>query len=333
MIKKELLNVRNLSVNFDAFNGTVYAVRDVSFTVYEGEILAMVGESGCGKSVTAKAVMRLLDRTSAKCSERSEIEFEGKDMLRLSRRELDQIRGKEISMVFQDPMTAIDPTMSVGKQMAETVRKHTGCGRGQAWNKSADLLKQVELSDPEDMLKRYPNELSGGQLQRIMIAMALSCDPKLMIADEFTTALDVTVQAEILDLLKRLQSMRKMSVLLITHDLGIVAGIADRVQVMYSGRIVERGTVGEIFKHPRHPYTAGLLLSLPGQKQEREDRLRALPGSPPDLRLMLQGCSFAPRCRYSMRVCKKCAPEEKDNVSCWLSDPRAPGVDLLQQEI
>lgn len=330
---KELLKVRNLSVEFDSFNGTVFAVREVSFKIFEGEILAMVGESGCGKSVTAKAVMRLLDRTSAKCQDRSEIEFHGKNMLRLSGRELEQIRGKEISMVFQDPMTALDPTMAVGKQMTETIRKHTGCGRIEAWSKAAGLFRQVELPDPEDMLKRYPNELSGGQLQRIMIAMALSCDPKLLIADEFTTALDVTVQAEILELLKKLQKSRKLSVLLITHDLGIVAGIADRVQVMYSGRIVERGTVEEIFAHPRHPYTAGLLLSLPGQKQDRDSRLRALPGSPPDLRLQPEGCSFAPRCRFSMGVCKKCLPEEKDNVSCWLSDPRAPEVDLMAQEI
>ncbi len=333
MIKKELLNVRNLSVNFNAFNGTVYAVRNVSFTVCEGEILAMVGESGCGKSVTAKAVMRLLDRTSAKCSDQSEVLFEGKDMLRLSRRELDRIRGKEISMVFQDPMTALDPTMSVGKQMAETIRKHTDHGRGEALRKAADLLRQVELPDPGDMLKRYPNELSGGQLQRVMIAMALSCDPKLLIADEFTTALDVTVQAEILDLLRKLQRERKLAILLITHDLGIVAGIADRVQVMYSGKIVERGTVDEIFNCPRHPYTAGLLLSLPVQKQDRKYGLRTIPGSPPDLRVMLQGCSFAPRCRYAMGVCKKCVPEEEDKVSCWLSDPRAPRVNLLQQEL
>ena len=324
----ELLLVRNLSVSFSAYNGTVLAVRDISFTVYEGETLAMVGESGCGKSVTAKAIMRLLDRTSARVSPESVVEYRNQNLLTLKKREMNSIRGSDIGMVFQDAMASLNPTMTVGNQMVETIRKHTKCGKAEALRRASELLGMVELPEPSETLRRYPHQLSGGQRQRVMMAMALSCEPKLLIADEPTTALDVTIQAEILSLLKRLQQQLGMSVLLITHDLGVVAGVADRVQVMYGGKLVERGTVSEIFHSPKHPYTAALLTAIPRKSMEHRSALYALPGAPPDLRLELNCCPFAPRCRYAMPVCKKAMPAETGGVSCWLRDERAPKVEL-----
>ena len=324
----ELLLVRNLSVSFSAYNGTVLAVRDISFTVYEGETLAMVGESGCGKSVTAKAIMRLLDRTSARVSPESVVEYRNQNLLTLKKREMNSIRGSDIGMVFQDAMASLNPTMTVGNQMVETICKHTKCGKAEALRRASELLGMVELPEPSETLRRYPHQLSGGQRQRVMMAMALSCEPKLLIADEPTTALDVTIQAEILSLLKRLQQQLGMSVLLITHDLGVVAGVADRVQVMYGGKLVERGTVSEIFHSPKHPYTAALLTAIPRKSMEHRSALYALPGAPPDLRLELNCCPFAPRCRYAMPVCKKAMPTETGGVSCWLRDERAPKVEL-----
>ena len=325
---KALLNVRNLSVSFSAYNGTVRAVRDVSFTVYEGETLAMVGESGCGKSVTTKAIMRLLDRTSARVSPESVVEYRNQNLLTLKKRELNTIRGSDIGMVFQDAMASLNPTMTVGNQMVETIRKHTKCGKAEALRRASELLGMVELPEPSEALRRYPHQLSGGQRQRVMIAMALSCEPKLLIADEPTTALDVTIQAEILSLLKRLQQQLGMSVLLITHDLGVVAGVADRVQVMYGGKLVERGTVSEIFHSPKHPYTAALLTAIPRRTMEHRGALYALPGAPPDLRLELNCCPFTPRCRYAMPACKKAMPPETGGATCWLRDERAPKVEL-----
>ena len=327
-MKNELLSVKNLSVSFSAYNGTVRAVRDVSFTVYEGETLAMVGESGCGKSVTAKAIMRLLDRTSAHIAPESVVEYRGQNLLTLKKRELNTIRGSDIGMVFQDAMASLNPTMTVGSQMVETIRKHTKCGKAETLRRSAELLGTVELPEPSEALRRYPHQLSGGQRQRMMIAMALSCEPKMLIADEPTTALDVTIQAEILSLLKRLQQQLGMSVLLITHDLGVVAGVADRVLVMYGGRIMERGSVSEIFHSPKHPYTAALLTAIPRNNMLRRSALYALPGAPPDLRLELNCCPFAPRCRYAMPVCKKAMPPETEGVCCWLRDARVPEVEL-----
>ncbi|MBQ9662610.1 MAG: ABC transporter ATP-binding protein [Oscillospiraceae bacterium] len=327
---RELLTVKNLSVTFSAYHGEVKAVRDVSFPVYEGETLAMVGESGCGKSVTAKAILRLLDHSSAKVSSASAVLYKGKNLLTLPKRELNRIRGSEISMVFQDAMASLNPTMTVGNQIMETVRAHQAVGKREAAKKACELLALVELPDPEGLLKRYPHELSGGQRQRVMIAMALSCDPKLLIADEPTTALDVTVQAQILGLLLKLQKKLNMSVLLITHDLGLVAGVADRVQVMYAGQIIERGTTREIFQAPKHPYTAALLTAIPRRNMERRQPLTALPGTPPDLRLELNGCPFAARCRFAMPICKKQMPEETEGCRCWLRHPMAPKVDLME---
>ena len=325
---KSLLNVKHLSVTFSAYNGDVRAVRNVSFTVYEGETLAMVGESGCGKSVTAKAVMRLLDRTSAKCPPESVVEYKGKNLLTLPKRELNEIRGSDLGMVFQDAMASPNPTMTIGKQLTETLRVHKKLNKTDAIKRAAELLTMVELPEPETLLKRYPHELSGGQRQRVMIAMALSCEPKLLIADEPTTALDVTIQAQILELLQKLQKRLGMSVLLITHDLGVVAGVADRVLVMYGGQIVERGMASELFAHPKHPYTAALLSSIPRRAMERRGELYTLPGTPPDLRLALDCCPFAARCQYAMPVCKKSPPVETGGVRCWLIDSRAPKVEL-----
>ena len=327
----ELLKIQNLSVSFPASHGTVRAVRDISFTVYEGETLAMVGESGCGKSVTAKAMMRLLDRTSAEISPESVVEYAGQNLLTLKKRELNKIRGKEITMVFQDAMASLDPTMTIGAQMTETIRRHLNLGKVASAKRAQELLAMVELPEPAEQMRRYPHQLSGGQRQRVMIAMALSCSPRLLIADEPTTALDVTIQAQILSLLQKLQKQLGMAVLLITHDLGIVAGVADRVQVMYAGQIVERGTTAEIFHEPKHPYTAALLSAIPRRSMEHRSALYALPGTPPDLRLALEYCPFAARCRYAMPVCKKQVPEKTGSghcVSCWLADTRAPEVDL-----
>ena len=327
---KELLKVQHLSVTFSTQQAAVRAVRDVSFTIYEGETLAMVGESGCGKSAAAKAIMRLLDRTSASVSPESAVDYRGQNLLTLSRRELNRVRGREIGMVFQDAGVSLNPTMTVGAQLTETIRAHLKLGRASSARRAKELLGMVELPDPAEQMRRYPHQLSGGQRQRVMIAMALSCEPKLLIADEPTTALDVTIQAQILDLLRKLQKQIGMSILLITHDLGVVAGIADRVQVMYGGRIIERGTVEELFHAPKHPYTAALLASIPRRSLKRRGELPTLPGTPPDLRLELTGCPFAARCRYAMPVCKRRMPEEtSEAVSCWLTDPRAPKVDLM----
>ena len=327
----ELLKIQNFSVEFPAYHGTVRAVRNVSFTIHEGEILAMVGESGCGKSVTAKAIMRLLERTSAKIPPESVVEYKGQNLLVLKRKQLNLIRGKDISMVFQDAMASLNPTMTVGAQLTETIRKHQNLGKAASVKRAEELLAMVELPEQAEQMRRYPHQLSGGQRQRVMIAMALSCNPKLLIADEPTTALDVTIQAQILGLLQKLQKQFGMAVLLITHDLGIVAGVADRVQVMYGGQIMERGETAEIFYEPIHPYTAALLSAIPRRSMEHRGALYALPGTPPDLRLTLDHCPFAPRCRYAMPVCKRRMPEETGRrhcVSCWLTDARAPKVDL-----
>ena len=327
----ELLKVKNLSVTFSSYRGDVKAVRNVSFTVRQGEILALVGESGCGKSVTAKAIMRLLDRTSAIISEGSVIEYGGENLLTLKKRQINLIRGKDISMIFQDAMASLNPTMTIGAQITETIRTHLKLGKAESTKQARELLAMVELPEPSEQMRRYPHQLSGGQRQRVMIAMALSCNPKLLIADEPTTALDVTIHAQILSLLQKLQKQLGMSVLLITHDLGIVAGAADRVHVMYGGQIIERGTTYEIFDEPKHPYTAALLTAIPKRSMERRSELYTLPGAPPDLRLELNCCPFAARCRYAMPVCKKQMPQEVisgHSVSCWLTDKRAPKVNL-----
>ena len=329
---EKLLEVNDLRVDFSTYAGTVKAVRGVSFDVYEGETLAMVGESGCGKSVTAKAILRLFDHSAGTIRPGSVIRWRGRDVLAMKKRELNRLRGGEIAVIFQDAMMSLDPTMPVGKQLVETVRIHKKVSRVEAVQRAMELLSLVELPDPAAQMKRYPHELSGGMRQRVMIAMALVCEPKLLIADEPTTALDVTIQAQILELLQRLKERLGMSILLISHDLGVVAGIADRVQIMYGGSLVERGTAEEIFRTPKHPYTAALLNAIPRKSMERRSEFATLPGAPPDLRLALSCCPFAARCRYAMPICKRQMPEETAEgnhaVSCWLTHPMAHAVTL-----
>jgi ABC-type dipeptide/oligopeptide/nickel transport system ATPase component len=253
------MEVNHLSVSFPAYGGQIQAVDDVSFQIREGETFALVGESGCGKSVTAKAIMGLLGNTSAKVGASSEILFQGKDLTKLTKGQLNKIRGNEISIVFQDAMAALNPTMTIGKQVGEVIRLHEKVRKSVAYEKTAEMLSLVELPNVKELMKYYPHQLSGGMRQRVMIAMALSCNPRLLIADEPTTALDVTIQAQILELLEKMKEKFHMSILLITHDLGVVAGVADTVHVMYQGKILEEGTTCELFSNPRHPYTISLL--------------------------------------------------------------------------
>lgn len=328
----ELLKVENLHVNFHTYAGEVKAVRGVSFSLEKGEVLAIVGESGCGKTVTSKAIMRLLDRTSGEIEKESVIELFGKNMVTMPKRELNKIRGKDISMIFQDSMTSLNPTMTVGKQIMENILVHEKVGKQEAKRRALELLKLVEIPNAEERLNNYPHQMSGGMRQRAMIAVALACSPKVLIADEPTTALDVTIQAQLMDLLKNIQKKTEMAVILVTHDLGVVANFADRVQVMYAGAVMERGSVHDIFKAPRHPYTWALLSSMPGRIQESKSKLYALRGTPPDLRRPIKGCPFAERCEYRMSICLKETPEEFSvgeghSAACWLCHPMAPKVE------
>ena len=328
----ELLKVENLHVNFHTYAGEVKAVRGVSFSLEKGEVLAIVGESGCGKTVTSKAIMRLLDRTSGEIEKESVIELFGKNMVTMPKRELNKIRGKDISMIFQDSMTSLNPTMTIGKQITENILVHEKVGKQEAKRRALELLKLVEIPNAEERLNNYPHQMSGGMRQRAMIAVALACNPKVLIADEPTTALDVTIQAQLMDLLKNIQKKTEMAVILVTHDLGVVANFADRVQVMYAGAVMERGSVHDIFKAPRHPYTWALLSSMPGRIQKSKSELYALRGTPPDLRRPIKGCPFAERCEYRMSICLKETPEEfpvgeGHSAACWLCHPMAPKVE------
>ncbi|MEA4919850.1 MAG: ABC transporter ATP-binding protein [Clostridiaceae bacterium] len=327
----QLLNVENLSVSFMSYAGEVKAVRNVSFTVGERETLALVGESGCGKTVTSKSIMRLLSRTSGVIKEGSKIAYKGEDILRMDKKRLNEIRGSEISMIFQDSMTSLNPTMTIGNQITENILTHSSSTKSDARKRAEELLSLVEIPAAHDRLKNYPHQLSGGMRQRVMIAIALAMNPTLLIADEPTTALDVTIQAQLLDLLRSLKEQFGMSVILVTHDLGIVSDFADKVQVMYAGTIVERGTVSEIFQNPRHPYTWALLNSIPGMALKQKSKLYSLKGTPPDLILPLEHCPFAARCEYCMPICKKQKPEETalsdtHGACCWLLHPNAPKV-------
>lgn len=318
-----LLTVENLRVFFNSYAGKVHAVRGVSFHVNRGETLAIVGESGCGKTVTAKAVMRLHGRTSAVIDPESRIIFNGRDVMRLEKKELRGFRGGEASMIFQDSMTSLNPTMSIGNQITEALQLHMKITKAEALQKAEELLRLVEIPNPKERLKQYPHQLSGGMRQRVMISIALSCQPKLLIADEPTTALDVTIQAQLLDLLRSLKERFNMSIILVTHDLGVVAGFADRIQVMYAGNIVETGTTKEIFTTPRHPYTLALLHSIPTLSNEKKGRLYSIKGTPPDLLLPLEKCAFADRCDYCMPICQRLAPDATEmtdthRVACWL---------------
>ena len=329
MVQEKLLTVNNLRTEFfSSKKSSVTAINEISFHIDKGEILGLVGESGCGKSVTSLSIMRLLNFTSGKVT-KGEVIFEGQDLQQLPEKEMRTIRGGKMSMIFQEPMSSLNPAMRIDKQMIEGIRLHTDLTKEQARERAAKILQQVGIPDPERVLKNYPHQLSGGMSQRVMIAMAMSCNPELLIADEPTTALDVTIQAQLLDLLKGLREKFGMSIILVTHDLGVVADFADRIQVMYAGRVVERGTKEEIFRNPKHPYTWALLDSIPSRSLPRKSRLYSLKGTPPNLSLPIEGCPFAARCRYCMPVCRKCAPQPTDfssthQASCWLNHPMAP---------
>lgn len=329
-----LLEVEHLKVTFPTYGGEVQAVRDVSFYVDQGEVVAIVGESGSGKTVTVQTIMGLIP---AKNIKDGNVRFNGKEILHLSKKEMRKLKGSEIGMVFQDPMTSLNPTMKIGKQIAEGIRKHQKLSKAEAKQKAIELLRLVGIPNAEERYHQYPHEFSGGMRQRVVIAIALACNPKLLIADEPTTALDVTIQAQILDLMKDLQKKMGMSIILITHDLGVVAEMAQRVIVMYGGTVVETGTVFDIFENPKHPYTWGLLRSIPNLHDKEKKRLVPIEGSPPDLFSPPKGCPFAPRCPYAMEICveKNPAPFHISNghtANCWLNDPRAPKVEAFIAE-
>jgi len=304
------MEVKNLVTRFHTQEGTVYAVNDVSYQLQEGETLGVVGESGSGKSVHALSIMRLIPSPPGKI-ENGVVNFQGKNLLELSNEEMRLVRGADIAMVFQDPMTSLNPVLTVGTQITEALRLHRGMNDKQAKERAAELLTIVGIPDATRRLKNFPHQFSGGMRQRVMIAMALSCNPKLLIADEPTTALDVTIQAQILDLVKRLRDELGMAMIWISHDLGVVAGISDTVQVMYGGRIVERGPVTEVFKDTRHPYTLGLLKSLPRHDQRQGDeKLLQIEGAPPDMRKVPKGCPFAARCDFKKKLNLSICDEE-----------------------
>ncbi len=318
-----ILEVEDLRVSFRVRDGDVQAVRGVNFTVGKGEAVAIVGESGCGKSVTAQTIMRLIPTPPGEIKPGSSIRFKGTELLDLTDKEMRQVRGKEIGMIFQDPMTSLNPTMTVGKQITEVLTRHLGLDKGEAEARAIELLELVGIPNAPSRLKQYPHEFSGGMRQRVMIAIALACNPSLVIADEPTTALDVTIQAQILRLMKDLQQKLDMSIILITHDLGIVADVCDRIVVMYAGKVIETGTKWEVFKNPKHPYTRGLLRSVPRLDQRKDESLIPIHGTPPDLINPPVGCGFYSRCSEAMRICDKQDPDFTDvsdthRSKCWL---------------
>ena len=317
-----LLEVKNLQTHFMTRGGVVRAVDDVSWDVDEGETVALVGESGCGKSVSALSIIRLVAGPAGKIVG-GQIVFKGRDLLGLSEEEMRRVRGREIAMVFQEPMTSLNPVLTIGRQLTEGLEIHLGMTPVEARRRSVELLAMVGIPDPERRLGQYPHQFSGGMRQRMMIAMALACNPALILADEPTTALDVTIQAQILELMKELSRRFGVAMLIITHNLGVVARYADRVNVMYAGRIIERGTAREIYADPRHPYTLGLLRSVPRLDEPRRARLDPIEGQPPDLTRLAPGCAFAPRCAFRVERCVVEVPPlrpigERGHVSaCW----------------
>lgn len=317
-----LLQVNDLTVSFFNRHSEVQAVRGISFEVRPGEILGVVGESGSGKSVTAHAILRLLKESGRITG--GDIRYRGESLLGKSEAEMRRLRGNDIAMIFQDPMTSLNPVFTIGSQISDIIRRHQGVSKVQANKAAVEMLRLVGIPSPEKRCRNYPHEFSGGMRQRVLIAMALSCHPRLLIADEPTTALDVTIQAEILQLLLDLKEKLQTSILFITHDLGVVANTCSRVIVMYGGLIMEKGTVSEVFRRPLHPYTVGLLNSLPGARQEKQ-RLLPIPGNPPDSSQRTSGCPFAGRCPHTMAVCREKPPgyyqEGTDHrAMCWLLD-------------
>ena len=316
-----LLQVKNLCTSFDVDAGEVRAVNGISFNLEKGKVLGIVGESGSGKSVTAYSIMRILVEPGRIKS--GQILFNGEDIVQYSKKQMSEFRGKRVSIIFQDPMTSLNPTYTIGNQLREAILLHTDRNRAEANARAVEMLKLVGVNEPEKRLKQYPHELSGGMRQRVMIAMALACEPDILIADEPTTALDVTIQAQILELMKELQKKLGMAIIMITHDLGVIADMCDEIIVMYAGRVCERGTVDEIFYNPKHEYTKGLLRSIP-KLDSKNHRLIPIAGSPVDLTCMPKGCAFASRCDKAMKICLSDLPEElpiNDNhkASCWMN--------------
>ena len=331
-MSETILSIENLRIHFETFAGEVQAIRGVNLKLQKGETLALVGESGSGKSVTAKSVMKLLSNNAV--VKEGTITFKGENILEKSERDMQSIRGKEIAMVFQDPMTSLDPTMKIGKQITEVIIKHEKASKEEADKRAEELLELVGIPNAKERMKQYPHQFSGGQRQRIVIAIALACNPDVLIADEPTTALDVTIQAQILELLKKLQQQFQMAIIFITHDLGVVANVADRVAVMYAGKVVEVGTVDEVFYNPQHPYTWGLLRSMP--TLHTGDTLYAIPGSPPDLLDPPVGDAFALRSDVALEIDRVKEPpmfevSPTHFAATWLLDPRAPKVPVPEE--
>ncbi|MFT9818547.1 ABC transporter ATP-binding protein [Lysinibacillus sp. NPDC056185] len=331
-MSKTILEVKDLKINFKTYAGLVHAVRGVNFDLKEGETLAIVGESGSGKSVTSNALMKLIPQPPG-IYESGQILFNGRDLVPLSDKEMSKVRGNEIAMIFQDPMTSLNPTMKVGRQITEVILKHKKVSKADAKKRAIELLTQVGIPFPEKRYNQYPHEFSGGMRQRVVIAIALAADPKLLIADEPTTALDVTIQAQILELMKEIQKTSKTSIIFITHDLGVVANVADRVAVMYAGQIVEYGTVNDVFYNPKHPYTWGLLGSMPDLDNDTDELLRTIPGSPPDLTNPPKGDAFAARNEFAMAIDYEQEPpmfqvSETHFAKTWLMHPDAPKIPL-----
>ena len=325
-----LLQVKNLSTSFDVESGEVRAVNGISFNLEKGKVLGIVGESGSGKSVTAYSIMRILVEPGR--IKGGEILFNGEDITKYDAKQMRAFRGEKISIIFQDPMTSLNPVYTIGNQLREAILLHTDRNREQANARALEMLQLVGVNEPEKRLKQYPHELSGGMRQRVMIAAAIACQPKLVIADEPTTALDVTIQAQVLDLLQHLKKDSNTAIIMITHDLGVIASMCSRILVMYGGLICEQGTVREIFYEPKHPYTWGLLRSIPKVTEERQEKLVPINGTPPDMLCPPKGCPFAPRCPYAMPVCRQyLAPETKlsdtHSCACHLLHPNAPKVE------
>ncbi len=316
-----LLEVKNLETRFYTQDGVVQAVNGISYSLKEGETLGLVGESGCGKSVSVLSLMRLIPEPPGKITG-GEVLFEGRDLLKMDMDEIRHVRGNKIAMIFQDPMTSLNPVLTIGRQVTEALELHMGMDKAQARKRAIELLDMVGIPNPAQRIDDYPHQFSGGMRQRVMIAMGLSCNPRILIADEPTTALDVTIQAQIVDLVKRLRDEIGMAIIWITHDLGVVAGLVKRVNVMYAGYIVESGPVKEIYARPRHPYTIGLLGSLPRLDESTRTRLRSIEGLPPDLISPPPGCPFAPRCEYALDRCRQENPTLEPvglehSAACW----------------
>jgi oligopeptide/dipeptide ABC transporter ATP-binding protein len=313
-----LLEVRELRTTFQTAAGVVRAVDGVSWDILEGETVALVGESGCGKSVSALSVMRLVAPPAGRI-EGGQVLFQGRDLLKISEAEMEHVRGREIGMVFQEPMTSLNPVLTIGRQLTEGLEIHLKMDQARSRARAIELLGMVGIPDPERRLAQYPHQFSGGMRQRMMIAMALACEPKLILADEPTTALDVTIQAQILELMRSLSKRLGVAMLIITHNLGVVARYADRVNVMYAGKIIERATAAELYARPRHPYTLGLLRSVPRLDEPRRERLSPIEGQPPDLTRLPPGCSFAPRCAFKVERCERESPPLETVADAHLS--------------